>query len=59
MEAQLALAARVQQSLAPRSLVWNELSVEACYSPVRTIGGDFGVVLPQGDEFLTRQGLRP
>ena len=52
MEAELALAARVQQSLAPQSLVWNDLSVEAYYSPAHTIGGDFGVVLPQGDEFL-------
>jgi sigma-B regulation protein RsbU (phosphoserine phosphatase) len=52
MEAELALAARVQQSLAPRGLVWNDLSVEAYYSPARSIGGDFGVVLPQGDEFL-------
>lgn len=53
MEAELALAARVQQSLAPRSLVWNDLAVEAYYSPARTIGGDFGVVFPQGDEVLS------
>lgn len=52
MEAELALATRVQKSLAPRSLVWEGLSVDACYIPVHTIGGDFGVVLPQGDEFL-------
>ena len=52
MEAELSLAARVQQSLAPRSLVWNDLAVEAYYSPVHSIGGDFGVVLPQGDEYL-------
>jgi PAS domain S-box-containing protein len=52
MEAELALAARVQQSLAPRNLVWKDLSVETYYSPTRSIGGDFGVVLPQGDEFL-------
>jgi len=52
MEAELALAARVQQSLAPRSLVWNDLAVEAYFSAARTIGGDFGVILPQGDEFL-------
>ena len=52
MEAELALAARVQQSLAPRSLVWGDLSVESYYSPAHSIGGDFGVVLPQGDEFL-------
>jgi sigma-B regulation protein RsbU (phosphoserine phosphatase) len=53
MEAELALAARVQQSLAPRSLVWNNLSVESCYSPARPIGGDFGVVLPHSDELLS------
>jgi len=52
IEAELALAARVQRSLAPRSLVWNNVVVEAFYSPARTIGGDFAVVLPQGDEFL-------
>ena len=52
IEAELSLAARVQQSLAPRSLVWNELAVEAHYSPAHAIGGDFCVVLPQGDEYL-------
>jgi PAS domain S-box-containing protein len=49
MEAELALAAHVQQSLAPHSLIWKNIAVEAYYSPARTIGGDFGVVLPQGD----------
>jgi PAS domain S-box-containing protein len=52
IEAELALAARVQQSLAPRSLVWNNLAVETHYSPARIIGGDFGVILSQEDEFL-------
>jgi PAS domain S-box-containing protein len=52
IEAELSLAARVQQSLAPRSLVWNNLEVEAYYRPARIVGGDFGVILPQGDEFL-------
>lgn len=52
MEAELALAAQVQQSLAPRSLVWKNLAVEAYYSPARTIGGDFGIVLPQDDDSL-------
>ena len=28
-------------------------AVEAYYNPARTIGGDFGVVLPQGDELLS------
>jgi len=53
IEAELSLAARVQESLAPRSLVWNDVAVEAYYSPARTIGGDFGVVLPHGHEVLS------
>jgi sigma-B regulation protein RsbU (phosphoserine phosphatase) len=53
MDAELALAAHVQQSLAPHSLVWKNLAVEAYYSPARTIGGDFGVVHPQGDDSLS------
>ena len=53
IEAELSLASRVQQSLAPRSLVWNDIAVEAYYSPARTIGGDFGVVLPHGEELLS------
>jgi PAS domain S-box-containing protein len=53
IEAELLLAARVQQSLAPQSLVWNDVSVEAYYSPARTIGGDFGVVFPDSDEGLS------
>ena len=53
MDGELALAAHVQQSLAPHSLIWKNLAVEAYYSPAGTIGGDFGVVLPQGDDFLS------
>jgi phosphoserine phosphatase RsbU/P len=53
MDAELALAAHVQQSLVPHSLVWKNLAVEAYYSPARTIGGDFGVVHPQGDDSLS------
>ena len=52
IDAELALAARVQQSLVPRNLVWSDIVVETYYSPARTIGGDFSVILPQGDEFL-------
>jgi PAS domain S-box-containing protein len=52
IDAELALAATVQQSLAPRDLAWNDLAVETYYSPARTIGGDFSVILPHGDEFL-------
>ena len=53
IEAELSLAARVQQSLAPQSLEWNDVAVEAYYSPARTIGGDFGVVLPHGNDLLS------
>lgn len=53
IEAELSLAARVQQSLAPQSLVWNDVSVETYYSPAQTIGGDFGVVFPDSHEGLT------
>jgi PAS domain S-box-containing protein len=48
----LALAARVQQSLSPKSMVWGGVRVEAYYHPVRTIGGDFGLVSPQNDNYL-------
>jgi PAS domain S-box-containing protein len=52
MDEDLLLAARVQQSLAPQSLTWNGASVETYYQAARTIGGDFGVVVP-GDDYLT------
>jgi PAS domain S-box-containing protein len=48
----LALAARVQQSLAPRSIVWGGLRVDTYYHPVRTIGGDFGLVSPLDHDHL-------
>jgi len=53
IEEDLALAARVQQSLAPQSIVWGGMRVETFLHPVRTIGGDFGLVSPHGDEHLT------
>jgi PAS domain S-box-containing protein len=49
IEDDLALASRVQQSLAPQGLRWGRIAVETYYMPVRTIGGDFGVVSPLGD----------
>ncbi|MGH9775627.1 MAG: SpoIIE family protein phosphatase [Candidatus Acidiferrales bacterium] len=52
MEQELLLAARVQQSLAPQSLMWGGVAVEAHYNPARTIGGDFGLVTPNGDDQL-------
>ena len=48
----LALAARVQQSLAPRSILWGGLRVDTYYHPVRTIGGDFGLVSPLDGDYL-------
>jgi serine phosphatase RsbU (regulator of sigma subunit) len=52
IEEDLALAARVQQSLAPKSIVWGGMRVETYFHPVRTIGGDFGLVSPLDDEHL-------
>ena len=49
IEEDLSLAARVQQSLAPGSLMWGGTAVETFYQPVRTIGGDFGLVAPRPD----------
>jgi PAS domain S-box-containing protein len=53
IEAELSLAVRVQQSLPPQSLIWNNVSVETYYNPAHAIGGDFGVVFPHSDEALT------
>ncbi len=44
IEEDLSLAARVQNSLAPRPLVWDTMSVDAFYHPVHSIGGDFALV---------------
>ena len=48
----LTLAARVQQSLAPKSIVWGGVNVETVYHPVRTIGGDFGLVSALDEDHL-------
>ena len=48
----LVLAARVQQSLAPPSLVWGGMRVETHFHPVGSIGGDFGLVSPLGEDHL-------
>jgi PAS domain S-box-containing protein len=52
IEKELTLAARVQQSLTPTGLLWGHVAVEAFYLPVRTIGGDFGLVRPAGEGHL-------
>ena len=44
VEEDLQLAARVQNSLTPRSLRWDTVSVDAFYQPVHSIGGDFALV---------------
>ena len=51
IEEELQLAARVQQSLVPTCLNWDNISVEAFYRPAGTIGGDFGLVTT-GADFL-------
>jgi PAS domain S-box-containing protein len=53
IEEDLRLAARVQQSLVPRSLVWDTMSVDAFYHPVHSIGGDFALVNSQDHEHLS------
>lgn len=52
IEDDLALAARVQQSLAPRCMAWGGIRVETYYHPARAIGGDFGLVSPVDDAHL-------
>jgi PAS domain S-box-containing protein len=52
IEEDLALAARVQQSLAPKSIIWGNLRVDTYFHPVRSIGGDFGLVSPLDSEHL-------
>ena len=49
---ELQLAARVQQSLAPKQLQWGRVAVDSFYMPVRTIGGDFGLVAPLDEKQL-------
>lgn len=49
MEQDLQLAERIQQSLAPKSITWGAVSVEAYYQPVWSIGGDYGLVKPCDD----------
>jgi sigma-B regulation protein RsbU (phosphoserine phosphatase) len=53
IEEDLRLAARVQNSLAPRSLVWDTMSVDAFYHPVHWIAGDFALVNSTDHEHLS------
>ena len=52
IERDLVLAARVQQSLAPKPILWGGLCVDTFYQPARRIGGDFGLVAPFNEEHL-------
>ena len=52
IERDLVLAARVQQSLAPKPILWGGLRVDTFYQPARRIGGDFGLVAPFNEEHL-------
>lgn len=52
IEEELTLAVRVQQSLAPQSIVWGPVRVDTYYNPVRRIGGDFGLVSPEQKDHL-------
>lgn len=44
IEEDLRLASRVQNSLTPRSVTWDNISIDAFYQPVHSIGGDFALV---------------
>ena len=52
IEQDLALATRVQQSLAPKAIRWGGLRVDTFYRPAHKIGGDFGLVAPVEEEHL-------
>jgi sigma-B regulation protein RsbU (phosphoserine phosphatase) len=48
----MVLAARVQQSLAPKPFLWGSLRVDTFYQAAHAIGGDFGLVTPLEEEHL-------
>jgi len=50
IEEDLRLAARVQRSLAPRSLVLEGMSINSFFQPVHSVGGDFAVVNSEDHE---------
>jgi phosphoserine phosphatase RsbU/P len=53
IEEDLRLAARVQRSLAPKRLAWDNMSVDSFYHPVHSIGGDFALVDSQDNEHIS------
>src|SRR5215469_6150468 len=52
IEEDLRLAVRVQNSLAPKSQAWDNVSVDSFYHPVHSIGGDFALVNSQNEEHV-------
>lgn len=53
IEEDLRLAARVQKSLAPKTLVLDNLTVESFFHPVHSVGGDFALVNSQNGEHIS------
>jgi PAS domain S-box-containing protein len=53
IEEDLRLAASVQRSLAPKSILWDTMSVDSFYHPVHSIGGDFALVNSLDREHLS------
>jgi serine phosphatase RsbU (regulator of sigma subunit) len=53
IEEDLRLAARVQNSLAPRPLVWDNMRVDSFFHPVHSIGGDFALVNSQDNDHVS------
>jgi PAS domain S-box-containing protein len=53
IEEDLRLAARVQNSLTPKSRVWGNFTVDSFYHPVHSIGGDFALVNSADREHLS------
>jgi sigma-B regulation protein RsbU (phosphoserine phosphatase) len=52
IERDLVVAARVQQSLAPKPIQWAGCRVDTFYQPAHRIGGDFGLITPFKQEHL-------
>lgn len=53
IEEDLRLAARVQNSLVPKSQAWGNVSIDSFYHPVHSIGGDFALVNSQDEEHVS------
>ena len=53
IEEDLRLAARVQDSLVPKSQAWGNVSIDSFYHSVHWIGGDFALVNSQDEEHVS------